>query len=421
MIGGVLPRAIAWVSTSSVAGVGTIAPVSFFTAVGGFPTSCRSACDRAPMGPRSRTQSSTSATPVSSWSTSPRSGTQTPCTAQRSSSEPTSTSLTHWGWKRVSARSFRRRVSSVRRSPSTAWLTASSRCPPPDHVAWGRVKPIRVRDDLYLPRGRNRCRRAGRVRQARGRIPARHNIFTTPLPDELVDDLRAQRARRLDDRSTDYSPIDKPPNGHLRAQRRRQPMSHTPVFVLVNRAFAHASGFGGVIRELPARRAYRGCAANSLRSIAFDAGSPLSVRDCDQGPVVLAGHSTAAPSSRRPPAAWTTSRGGLSRRLQGQQGVRAAPPSNNRSVHRFWPVPPTPATTTRPWHRTNPLHRQKPVPRNLLRRLIARRCRGHFRQLAAAAAGRATKTATVAGWKSTPSWCSVSEHDNALYPTPSGS
>ena len=37
LIGSVLPRAIAWVSTSSVTGVGNIAPVSFFTVVGRFP------------------------------------------------------------------------------------------------------------------------------------------------------------------------------------------------------------------------------------------------------------------------------------------------------------------------------------------------------------------------------------------------
>src|SRR6201994_1833031 len=37
LIGSVLPRAIAWVSTSSTAGVGNIAPVSFFTVVGRIP------------------------------------------------------------------------------------------------------------------------------------------------------------------------------------------------------------------------------------------------------------------------------------------------------------------------------------------------------------------------------------------------
>src|SRR4051794_39260201 len=37
LIGSVLPRAIAWVSTRSTTGVGNIAPISFFTVVGRFP------------------------------------------------------------------------------------------------------------------------------------------------------------------------------------------------------------------------------------------------------------------------------------------------------------------------------------------------------------------------------------------------
>src|SRR3954469_22948373 len=37
LIGSVLPRAIAWVSTRSTAGVGNVAPVSFFTVVGRIP------------------------------------------------------------------------------------------------------------------------------------------------------------------------------------------------------------------------------------------------------------------------------------------------------------------------------------------------------------------------------------------------
>jgi len=37
LIGSVLPRAIAWISSSSTSGVGNIAPVSFFTVVGRIP------------------------------------------------------------------------------------------------------------------------------------------------------------------------------------------------------------------------------------------------------------------------------------------------------------------------------------------------------------------------------------------------
>jgi hypothetical protein len=75
--------------------------------------------------------------------------------------------------------------------------------PLPDHVGWGRVKRIHVRDDLYLSRGRIDVRALGVF----GRLAAEYtlvdNIFTTPLPEELVEQLGAQRAGRLD-----YSPID---------------------------------------------------------------------------------------------------------------------------------------------------------------------------------------------------------------------
>jgi hypothetical protein len=45
-----------------------------------------------------------------------------------------------------------------------------------------------------------------------GRLAGEHtmvdNIFTTPLPEELVEELTALHAGRLDGRATDYSPID---------------------------------------------------------------------------------------------------------------------------------------------------------------------------------------------------------------------
>lgn len=37
LIGSIIPRPIAWVSTRSMDGVGNIAPISFFTAVGRLP------------------------------------------------------------------------------------------------------------------------------------------------------------------------------------------------------------------------------------------------------------------------------------------------------------------------------------------------------------------------------------------------
>ena len=80
--------------------------------------------------------------------------------------------------------------------------------PLPDHVVWGRVKRIHVRDDLYLSRGRIDVGALGDI----GRLAAEYtlvdNIFTTPLPEGLAEGRGSQRAARLDGHGTDYSPID---------------------------------------------------------------------------------------------------------------------------------------------------------------------------------------------------------------------
>lgn len=80
--------------------------------------------------------------------------------------------------------------------------------PLPDHVVWGRVKRIHVRDDLYLPNGRIDVGALGAFGRLAGEYTMVDNIFTTPLPEDLVEELTELRARRLDERSTDYSPID---------------------------------------------------------------------------------------------------------------------------------------------------------------------------------------------------------------------
>ena len=89
--------------------------------------------------------------------------------------------------------------------------------PLPDHVVWGRVQRIHIRDDLYLPNGRIDVGALG----AFGRLAAEYtlvdNIFTTPLPDDLVEALGSQRAAG----STGAPPTTRPstrPNGHPRAR-----------------------------------------------------------------------------------------------------------------------------------------------------------------------------------------------------------
>ena len=66
--------------------------------------------------------------------------------------------------------------------------------PLPDHVVWGRVKRIHIRDDLYLPNGRIDVGALGVFGRLAGEYTMVDNIFTTPLPEDLVEELsRAAR------------------------------------------------------------------------------------------------------------------------------------------------------------------------------------------------------------------------------------
>jgi pimeloyl-ACP methyl ester carboxylesterase len=67
--------------------------------------------------------------------------------------------------------------------------------------------------------------------------------------------------------------------------------SLTPTVVFVHGAFADASGFGGVIRELSSVGYDVIAAPNPLRGLAFDATAVTNVVRAIDGPVLLVGHS----------------------------------------------------------------------------------------------------------------------------------
>jgi flavin reductase (DIM6/NTAB) family NADH-FMN oxidoreductase RutF len=209
LIGSVLPRAIAWVSTSSAAGVGNIAPISFFTVVGRFP-------------------------PVLSITLQPRADGETlkdtfvnirdtnefvVNIATIGQADAVHRSAYEFGTDvdEFEALGLAKAASETISAPRIAGAPISFECvvdriipmpPLPDHVVWGRVKRIHIRDDLYLPNGRIDIGALGVFGRLAGEYTLVDNIFSTPLPDELVDSLGSQRAARLDERATDYSPID---------------------------------------------------------------------------------------------------------------------------------------------------------------------------------------------------------------------
>jgi pimeloyl-ACP methyl ester carboxylesterase len=68
-------------------------------------------------------------------------------------------------------------------------------------------------------------------------------------------------------------------------------MASSPTVVLVHGAFADASGFAGVIRELQAQGIEVRAPANPLRSLAFDADAVARYTTTIDGPIILVGHS----------------------------------------------------------------------------------------------------------------------------------
>jgi pimeloyl-ACP methyl ester carboxylesterase len=68
-------------------------------------------------------------------------------------------------------------------------------------------------------------------------------------------------------------------------------MAPSPTVILVHGAFADASGYAGVIRELRARGIEARAPANPLRSLAFDADAIARYATAIEGPIVLVGHS----------------------------------------------------------------------------------------------------------------------------------
>jgi len=77
-----------------------------------------------------------------------------------------------------------------------------------DHIVFGVVERFHIRDDLYLDRGRIDTAALNPVGRLAAEYTLVENVFTTPLEDHILEARREARMRRLDDKDTDFSPID---------------------------------------------------------------------------------------------------------------------------------------------------------------------------------------------------------------------
>jgi pimeloyl-ACP methyl ester carboxylesterase len=194
--------------------------------------------------------------------------------------------------------------------------------------------------------------------------------------------------------------------------------SPAPTVVLVHGAFADASGFGGLIRELQTSGHSVVAPPNPLRSLAFDAAAIGAHVSAIGGPVVLVGHSYGGAVITQASAELDNVAGLVYLAAFGLDiGESCA------SVQQPFP-PSLLASTSYPTSFDAPGAPQGPdlyINRERFRQTFcadapvdtAEVMFATQRPLSLAAL---TENATAAGWKTKPSWYLVSENDHAICP-----
>jgi len=209
LIGSIIPRAIAWVSTVSTDGVTNLAPISFFTGVGRKP-------------------------PVVSLSLQPRSDSVTlkdTFVNIRDTGEFVTNLVTLPQAHQMHRTAFEfdssadefaevgleKESCEVVKPPRIKGAPIAFECVLDriipvgdlgDHVVWGEVVRFHIRDDLYLERGRIDTGAVPAVGRLAAEYTLVNTVFTTPLEQEVLAAHRERRMTRLDGREADFSPID---------------------------------------------------------------------------------------------------------------------------------------------------------------------------------------------------------------------
>ena len=209
LIGSILPRPIAWVSTRSVDGVDNLAPVSFFTAAGRKPP-------RIHLSLQARSDGVTlkdtfvnirdTGEFVINIAVLPLAD-----EVHRSAIEfdPTVDEFDALGVAKepcAVVKAPRIRESPISFECNVFHIFAAEHTN--DHIVWGEVVRFHIRDDLYLDNGRIDTAAIPVI----GRLAAEYtlvdNTFTTPVDDSVLTAYDGRRMRRLDAYPDGFSPID---------------------------------------------------------------------------------------------------------------------------------------------------------------------------------------------------------------------
>ena len=191
-----------------------------------------------------------------------------------------------------------------------------------------------------------------------------------------------------------------------------------PTAVLVHGAFADASGFNGVIRELGSTGHTVLAPPNPLRSLAFDAAAITSYVDAIDGPVLLVGHSYGGAVITQASVTMDNLTGLVylaAFGLDAGESCASVQQPFTPSLLSSTSYPTTYDAAGAPQGPDLYIGREKfretfcaDVPVDTAEVMFATQ-----RPLSLAAL---TENATAAGWKTTPSWFLVCEYDNAISP-----
>ncbi|MFF4055485.1 flavin reductase family protein [Streptomyces sp. NPDC001668] len=209
LIGSVIPRPIAWVSTLSADGVGNLAPISFFTVVGRKPPmvslSIQPRSDGVTLKDSFVNMRDTGEF-VTHLATLPQA---LPLHLSSREFEPDEDEFDMVGLKKV--------PSSVVKPPRIEGAPIAFECvvemivPSPDglnHLVVGRVAQFYIRDDLYLPHGRIDTGAVAPIGRLAAEYTVVDNAFVPPLDSETLARFEGRRMQRLDKRDDGYSMID---------------------------------------------------------------------------------------------------------------------------------------------------------------------------------------------------------------------
>lgn len=210
LIGSILPRPIAWVSTLSTQGIANLAPISFFTAVGRRPPKISLSLQPRSDGTSLKdtfTNIRDTGEFVVNMATVPDAD-----AVHRSAHEfePDEDEFDILGLEKAPCEAIT--VPRIASAPISYECRLDRIIPVSDteNVVWGEILRFHIRDDLYLERGRIDTAALSPV----GRLAAEYtyveNAFTTPLTTEAIESIHGSRMRRLDNHGTGYSPIDTP-------------------------------------------------------------------------------------------------------------------------------------------------------------------------------------------------------------------